>query len=31
MKTDTNTAANAEPGVQNEDFAERVYVNQAMR
>jgi choline dehydrogenase len=29
MKTDTNTAANAGPGVQNEDFAERVRVNQA--
>jgi choline dehydrogenase len=29
MKTDTNTAANAGPGVQTEDFAERVRVNQA--
>jgi choline dehydrogenase len=29
MKTDTNIAANAGPGVQNEDFAERVRVNQA--
>ena len=29
MKSDTNTAANAEPGVQTEDFAERVRVNQA--
>jgi choline dehydrogenase len=29
MKTDTNIAANAGPGIQNEDFAERVRVNQA--
>jgi choline dehydrogenase len=29
MKTDTNIAANAEPGVQTEDFAERVRANQA--
>jgi choline dehydrogenase len=29
MKTDTNIAANAEPGVQTEDFAKRVRVNQA--
>src|SRR5260221_11777534 len=29
MKTDTNTAGNAGPGVQTEDFAERVRVNQA--
>jgi choline dehydrogenase len=29
MKTDTNIAANAERGVQTEDFAERVRVNQA--
>jgi choline dehydrogenase len=29
MKTDTNTGANAGPGVQTEDFAERVRVNQA--
>src|SRR3981081_598565 len=29
MKTDPNTAANAGPGVQNEDFTERVRVNQA--
>jgi choline dehydrogenase len=29
MKTDTNIAANAGPGVQNEDFAERIRVNQA--
>jgi choline dehydrogenase-like flavoprotein len=28
MKTDTNTAANAEREVQTEDFAERVRVNQ---
>ena len=28
MKTDTYIAANAEPGVQTEDFAERVRVNQ---
>jgi hypothetical protein len=28
MKTDTNIAANAERGVQTEDFAERVRVNQ---
>jgi 2-polyprenyl-3-methyl-5-hydroxy-6-metoxy-1,4-benzoquinol methylase len=28
MKTDTNIAANPEPGVQTEDFAERVRVNQ---
>lgn len=28
MKTDTNIAANAEQGVQTEDFAERVRVNQ---
>ncbi len=28
METDTNIAANAEPGVQTEDFAERVRVNQ---
>jgi choline dehydrogenase len=29
MKTDTNTAASAGPGVQTEDLAERVRVNQA--
>jgi choline dehydrogenase len=29
MKTNTNIAANAEPGIQSEDFAERVRVNQA--
>src|SRR5258707_5531054 len=29
MKTDTNIAGNVEPGVQTEDFAERVRVNQA--
>jgi choline dehydrogenase len=29
MKTDTNIAGNAKPGVQPEDFAERVRVNQA--
>jgi len=29
MKTDTNIAASAERGVQTEDFAERVRVNQA--
>jgi len=29
METNTNIAANAEPGVQSEDFAERVRVNQA--
>ena len=29
MKTDTNVAGNAEPGVQTEDFTERVRVNQA--
>jgi hypothetical protein len=29
MKINTNIAANAEPGVQTEDFAERVRVNQA--
>jgi hypothetical protein len=29
MKTDTNTAANAKPGVQTEDFAQWVRVNQA--
>jgi choline dehydrogenase len=29
METNTNIAANAEAGVQNEDFAERVRVNQA--
>src|SRR5258706_2269696 len=29
MKSDTNTAANAEPGVETEDFAERVRANQA--
>ena len=29
MKTDTNIAANAERGVQTEDFAERVRLNQA--
>ena len=28
METDTNIATNAEPGVQPEDFAERVRVNQ---
>jgi hypothetical protein len=28
MDTDTNIAANAEPGVQTEDFAERVRVKQ---
>src|SRR5258708_5726590 len=28
MKTDKNIAANPEPGVQTEDFAERVRVNQ---
>jgi hypothetical protein len=28
METNTNIAANAEPGVQTEDFAERVRVNQ---
>ena len=29
MKTNTNIAANVEPGIQSEDFAERVRVNQA--
>jgi len=29
MKIDTNTGANAGPGVQNEDFAQWVRVNQA--
>jgi choline dehydrogenase len=29
MKINTNIAANAEPGIQSEDFAERVRVNQA--
>src|SRR5260370_31230438 len=29
MKTDPNTTGNAGPGVQTEDFAERVRVNQA--
>jgi hypothetical protein len=29
MKTDPNTAANAGPGVQNEDFARWLRVNQA--
>jgi choline dehydrogenase len=29
METNRNIAANAEPGVQTEDFAERVRVNQA--
>jgi hypothetical protein len=29
MKSDTNTAANVEPGVQTEDFAQWVRVNQA--
>jgi choline dehydrogenase len=28
METDTNIAANAEPGIQTKDFAERVRVNQ---
>jgi choline dehydrogenase len=28
METNTNIAANAEAGVQNEDYAERVRVNQ---
>jgi hypothetical protein len=28
METDTNIAGNAEPGVQSEDFAEPVRVNQ---
>ena len=29
METNTSIAANAEPGIQSEDFAERVRVNQA--
>jgi len=29
METNRNIAANAEPGVQTDDFAERVHVNQA--
>src|SRR5260221_13563729 len=29
METNTNIAANVQPGVQSEDFAERVRVNQA--